>query len=300
MKKSLALVFTLAASSLLVAFTVPGPDARKKAVGSLFQLSPSLKAAFEPGEDFKAIPKPGSFDWLGSREEEGQTYDQFLKSRPNRPGANGRKFIYIQPVGEFPEEAPKMEVLQKYMAAYFHPMEVKIAKTLKFKNPNAIRTRGEQVNSTDLLNAIQKRVPGDAHVVMAVTMKDLYPGPGWNFVFGVARLKRRCGVFSFARYGIEDNRKRALLRALKVISHETGHAFGIKHCIHFHCLMNGSNGMDETDRAPLHFCPSCLRKIHWGLWFNPSERYQKLADFLKANNLEKESEWFEMRAVKTR
>lgn len=300
MKKSLALVFTLAASSLLVAFTVPGPDARKKAVGSLFQLSPSLKAAFEPGEDFKAIPKPGSFDWLGTQKEEGQTYDQFLKSRPNRPGANGRKFIYIQPVGEFPEKAPKMEVLQKYMAAYFHPMEVKVAKTLEFKNPKAIRTRGEQVNSTDLLNATQKRVPADAHVVMAVTMKDLYPGPGWNFVFGVARLKRRCGVFSFARYGIDDNEKRALLRALKVISHETGHAFGIKHCIHFHCLMNGSNGMSETDRAPLYFCPACLRKIHWGLRFKPAERYQKLADFLKAHDLKEESEWFEMRAGKTK
>jgi archaemetzincin len=160
--------------------------------------------------------------------------------------------------------------------------------------------RGEQVNCTDLLNVLQEKVPRDAHVMMAVTMKDLFPGPGWNFVFGVARLKKRCGVFSFARYGIEDDQKRALMRALKVISHETGHAFGIKHCTHFHCLMNGSNSLAETDRAPLHFCPLCLRKIHWGLRFQPSKRYQKLADFLTNTGFASESEWFEERAAKTK
>ena len=116
----------------------------------------------------------------------------------------------------------------------------------------------------------------------------------------MARLKARCGVFSFARYGIEKDQKLALFRALKVISQETGHAFGIKHCIHFHCLMNGSNSLTETDRAPLHFCPACLRKIHWGLRFQPSERYQELANFLKANGLQKDAEWFSKRAVKTK
>lgn len=300
MKKSLVLCFPLFCAALLAAFVVPGVDEQKKAVGSLFHLSPDLKKAFEPGDDFAPIPKPGGFDWLASHEEEGQTYDQFLKSRPNKPGAGGRKFIYLQPVGEFPAGSPGMETLRKYLEAYFHPMPVRLRDSLILKSSPAIKTRGEQVNSTDLLNALQKRVPRDAHVMMAVTMKDLYPGPGWNFVFGVARLKERCGVFSFARYGVEDDQKRALLRALKVISHETGHAFGIKHCIHFHCLMNGANSLGETDRAPLHFCPACLRKIHWGLKFQPAERYRKLAEFLEGNGLEEESKWFAKRAEKTR
>ncbi|MFT6862221.1 MAG: archaemetzincin [Akkermansiaceae bacterium] len=300
MKRSFVLCFPLFCVALLAAFTVPGMDERKKAVGSLFHLSPDLKAAFEPGDDFAPLPKPGGFDWLASHKEEGQSYDQFLKSRPNKPGAGGRKFIYLQPVGEFPEGAPEMETLRKYLEAYFYPMPVKLSKALILKPSAAIQTRGEQVHSTDLLNALQKRVPRDAHVMMAVTMKDLYPGPAWNFVFGVARLKQRCGVFSFARYGVADDRKRALLRALKVISHETGHAFGIKHCVHFHCLMNGSNSLDETDRAPLYFCPACLRKIHWGLKFQPGERYQKLSDFLEGNGLKEEAKWFVKRAEKTR
>jgi archaemetzincin len=300
MRKLSTLFAALATATLVWSFTVPKKEDRKKAVGSLFHLSPDLKVAFEPGEDFQPIPKPGGFDWLATHEEEGQTFDQFLKSKPNRPGERGRKFIYLQPVGEFPEGSPKLETLKSYLEAYFHPMPVKLAKTLTLKPDSKIQTRGEQVNSTDLLNALQKRVPADAHVMMAVTMNDLYPGPGWNFVFGVARLKRRCGVFSFARYGIEEDQKLALLRAMKVISHETGHAFGIKHCIHFHCLMNGSNSLGETDRAPLHFCPACLRKIHWGLKFQPSERYQKLVDFLEKNDFKEEAKWFQMRAGKTK
>lgn len=286
--------------SLLLAFTIPGPTEQKKAVGSLLHLSPQLKAAFEPSEDFKPIPKPGSFDWLSSHEEAGQTYGQFLKSRPNKPGAGGRKLIYLQPIGDFPEGAPQLATLKKYMEAYFYPMAVKVAETLKLADLKSVSSRGDQVNCTDLLNVLEARIPKDAFVVMGVTMKDLYPGPEWNFVFGMARLKARCGIFSFARYGIEDDKKRALLRALKVISHETGHVFGIKHCTHFHCLMNGSNSLSETDRAPLHFCPACLRKIHWGLRFKPAERYQKLADFLKVNDLEKEAEWFQKRVVKTK
>ena len=202
MKKLLSLFLAVAATALVWAFQLPGKDERKKAVGSLFQLSPDLKAAFDPSGDFKELPKPGTFDWLASHKEEGQTYDQFLRSKPNRPGARGRKLIYLQPVGDFPEGAPKLEILQSYLEAYFHPMPVKLSKPLALRETSKIRKRGEQIHSTDLLDALQKRVPADAHVMMAVTMKDLYPGPDWNFVFGVARLKQRCGVFSFARYGI--------------------------------------------------------------------------------------------------
>jgi archaemetzincin len=294
------LLISLVGVSLMVAFAVPGEAERRKAVGSLMHLTPQLKAAFEASDDFQPLPKPGGFDWLATHKEAGQTYPQFLKTRPDKPGAGGRKFIYLQPIGDFPAEAPQMATLKKYLEAYFHPMPVKLAKTLNPADLKSVTTRDDQVNCLDLLDALQVRVPRDAYIVMGVTMKDLYPGPKWNFVFGMARLKARCGVFSFARYGIEEDQKLALFRALKVISHETGHAFGIKHCIHFHCLMNGSNSLTETDRAPLHFCPACLRKIHWGLRFQPSERYQKLANFLKANGLQKDAEWFSKRAVKTK
>ena len=33
-----------------------------------------------------------------------------------------------------------------------------------------------------------------------------------------------------------------LKRACKVASHEILHMFGVKHCVFFHCRMNGSDG----------------------------------------------------------
>ena len=131
--------------------------------------------------------------------------------------------------------------------------------------------------------------------MMGVTMTDLYPSPDWNFVFGMARIKNRVGVFSFARYG--NDPVLSLKRAMKVISHETGHAFGIRHCVHFHCLMNGSNSLQETDRSPLHVCPVCLRKLHWGLKFDPAVRYKKLSSFLEEQEMNDDAPWFKKRAV---
>ena len=297
---SLILALSLAIASLVMAIVIPDLRARKNAVGSLSGLSPELQRTFTAEDDFAPLPKPGFSDWLANHKEPGQTYQQFINSRPNMPGAGGRNIIYLQPLGKFPDSAPKIETLHKYMEAYFHPMKVKVAPSLEIANSVLVKSRKNagrlQWNCLDILNLLQKRVPRDAYIVMGITMTDLYPSEDWNFVFGMARIKNRVGAFSFARYG--DDPTLALKRAMKVISHETGHAFGIRHCIHFHCLMNGSNHLNETDRAPLHFCPACLRKIHRGLKFDPVVRYQKLAAFLKEHKMAGEAEWFEKRIKK--
>lgn len=300
--KKCFLLLALTAIPVIVAFTPPSKEESEKSIGPTAWLADPLRRAFIYNDDFKPIPKPGFSDWLSSREEPGQTYTQFLASRPNKPGADGRKIIYLQPIGKFPESAPKIATLKKYLEAYFHPMEVKVADAINLQKNARVGRRekfGEiQLNCVDLLDQLQARVPRDAYVVMGVTMTDLFPGPDWNFVFGMARIKNRVGVFSFARYG--DEPKLALNRAMKVISHETGHAFGIRHCTHFHCLMNGSNGMNETDRSPLHVCPSCLRKLYWGLQFDPAIRYQKLGEFLKEEDMDDEAAWFQKRATMIR
>ncbi|MGC6466069.1 MAG: archaemetzincin [Akkermansiaceae bacterium] len=283
----------------LAAFKPPSKEAREKAIGPTAYLSTKMRRAVTPGDEFKPIPKPGFGDWLSSHPEPGQTFPQFVASNPNKPGAQGRKFIYLQPIGAFPDSAPKLTTLKSYLEAYFHPMQVKMAPAFDALTNPGIKRRGEknrlQLNCVDLLDTLQRRVPRDAYVVMGVTMTDLYPSPDWNFVFGMARIKNRVGVFSFARYG--DDPTLSLKRTMKVISHETGHAFGIRHCIHFHCLMNGSNSMQETDRAPLHACPVCLRKLHWGLKFDPAVRYQKLSKFLEEHEMKEEALWFKKRAV---
>ena len=46
--------------------------------------------------------------------------------------------------------------------------------------------------------------------------------------------------------------------------------------------MNGSNHLAETDRAPQHPCPVCLRKLHHAIGFDPVKRYEDLARFYRA------------------
>eukprot|EP00826_Nyctotherus_ovalis_P034454 TRINITY_DN2877_c0_g1_i3.p1 TRINITY_DN2877_c0_g1~~TRINITY_DN2877_c0_g1_i3.p1 ORF type:complete len:125 (+),score=32.96 TRINITY_DN2877_c0_g1_i3:48-422(+) len=68
-----------------------------------------------------------------------------------------------------------------------------------------------------------------------------------------------------------------LYRACKVMVHELGHMFGMKHCIYYSCVMNASNHLEEAAIKPLYECPVCMRKLHLVIGFNPLERYKQLA-----------------------
>jgi archaemetzincin len=134
-------------------------------------------------------------------------------------------------------------------------------------------------------------------------MTDLYPDPNWNFVFGEASPRERVGVYSFARYDprfygqapTEDTRKLMLRRSCKVLAHETCHMFGVDHCVWFHCLMNGSNHLAESDARPLHLCPADLHKLQWSVGFDVVERYRRLLDFHRRAGFEDEAKWLDNR-----
>lgn len=64
----------------------------------------------------------------------------------------------------------------------------------------------------------------------------------------------------------------------KVINHELCHTFGMRHCIYFTCLMNGSSGYEEASKKIEHLCPVCLRKLQCALSFDVAERYEKLGE----------------------
>ena len=91
--------------------------------------------------------------------------------------------------------------------------------------------------------------PADALAYVALTASDLWPGRGWNFVFGEANLRERVGVWSIYRNG-DPNRDfpLCLRRTLATATHETGHILGLWHCTAYRCLMNGSNHQEERDR----------------------------------------------------
>lgn len=137
----------------------------------------------------------------------------------------------------------------------------------------------------------------DCVAYVGVTMEDLYHRDDWNFVFGLAETMEGMGVFSFHRYDPgpdlnPDMRQLLVLqRSCKVMTHELGHLFGLKHCIYFRCLMNGSNHLEELDDNGLFLCPVCLAKLldtfRWDLAKHYTALFQTAQElgFMSANEL---------------
>jgi archaemetzincin len=287
-----------------MAFTSATQKTIRAAIGDLGGLTPLLQHAFTPnGDAFEPIPQPGPNDWLAVHPEPGQTFDQFKASRPNQP-TKDRHVIYLQPLGQFlGERSPSLDKLREFAAAFF-AMEVKtlppvVIENLKFTTRINPLTGNPQILTSDVLAYLQARVPTDAFCVLAVTMQDLYPEPSWNFVFGQASFRDRVGVYSFARYDpafygelrTASYETLLLRRSCKVLAHETGHMFGLAHCVFFNCLMNGSNHLAESDRRPLHLCPVCLRKLQWSIGFDVLERYRALERIDRALGFVDEADW---------
>ncbi len=294
----LVLILLFGVSSVL-AFEPPNSDKRRDAVGPLQALPPVLQRLLSDGGSFRPMEKPLAGDWLSTNKEPGQTFAQYVQSRPNKPGDNGRGTIYLQPIGSFPKDGVQLESVRKYLEAFYQPMRVEMLHSMD-ESQLLVTTRVNrgtdklQMNCTELLNELEHLVPADAYIVMAVTMTDLYPSEEWNFVFGMARLKNRVGVFSLARYGADDPQL-ALERAVKVVAHETGHAFGMAHCIHFRCLMNGVNHLGEADKVPQTLCPVCLRKLHYATGFDPVKRYSEASGWWLKNGDESLASWYSKR-----
>lgn len=59
------------------------------------------KAAIQPLFSKMAPAKPG--DWLATHEESGQTFDEYIRSKPPRPEGQ-RTRIYILPIGDFTDQ----------------------------------------------------------------------------------------------------------------------------------------------------------------------------------------------------
>ena len=173
-------------------------------------------------------------------------------------------------------------------------MKIKLIKISNLKSLNIESRLNEytnkiQYNASQINSKMAKYVPNDAHCVLSILLDDLYPKPDWNFVFGLANIQQRVGVFSFARFdpafwgeNRPDNYENYLLyRSCNTLTHEICHTFGLSHCIYYNCLMNGSNSLKEQIKRPLIECPVCLRKLHEVIGFDCKERYNKIKEVSK-------------------
>lgn len=254
----------------------------------------------------KAPPRPG--DWLTQHKEAGQTYAQFREA-VKTPAVQAFSTLRIVPIGPMTAgQDAVMEVVRDFLRAFFGlplaedpPVEVSgIPEHAQRMNFNmGMET---QLLTPYLLNDVlmQRRQPKDA-AVLGITAMDLWPGEGWNFVFGQASLKERVGVWSMARNGDSDGRpalrKLCALRTTMTATHETGHMFGIRHCIAHECGMNGSNNADERDRQPLEFCPECQAKLWWTLQLDPVQRSLALEAAARKHGFEVAADGFARQAA---
>lgn len=282
------------------AFTYPLPTAEDRiaALGMLEGLPATERRFFEISEPFQPKFTPGPHDWLATHPEPTQSYARFIQSG-RKSFREPRVVIYLQPIGAMPEPFAKLlPTVRKYAEIYFQkPVVV---------GPDR-RSGGDRLKnqSLDLGKAMvdhrhpRTALPGNAQRRLLPGRTDVdgsLPRPGLEFCLRTSPTRSGVGIYSFARYGSPDNRADFLRRCLRVLTHETGHLFGMGHCVYFQCLMNGTNHQAESDATPLFLCPICLRKLHGTQHVDLARRHFELAEFFSKNDLSPESGWMTMRA----
>ena len=283
------------AGFVLVALMVAGCSSSSDAEGRVKAIEAAMER-IRPLHTKLGKPRPG--DWLDRHKEPGQTFREYVACRPVKP-TRARRTIYVQPLGEFTATQRRIVTLTAEFMGHYFDLPVKVSKDLPLsiipKKARRVHPSWgmKQILSTHVLDdVLRPRLPKDAVAYIAFTTSDLWPGRGWNFVFGQASLRERVGVWSIYRNGDPDESAAAfrlcLLRTMKTASHETGHMFSMLHCTRYECNMCGSNHREESDRRPIALCPECVAKIWWITGVDPAERYRKMAAFFKKQGLEPE------------
>ena len=218
--------------------------------------------------------------WYGIFAEPVQTLAAYRAQNPRRPTAT-RGALVLVPLGSFsPAEKRQLQELREFCALYF-ALPTRLEAPLPLE-PLNVPARGEnaktQFDADAILARLAPRLPADAVAYLAVTNRDLWSGD-LSFVFGLASLENRVGVYSLARYRAKGARDRELRRACQVLGHETGHMFGITHCVFYRCVMNGSNSLPDADGTPLDLCPACEAKLRWNIGYEGAQREAALNAF---------------------
>jgi archaemetzincin len=129
-----------------MSFRPPSKEEVWQAIGPLDGLPEDFRQAFLPNGDFEPIPVPGPNDWLAVHDEPGQTFLDFVKSRPNRPDAR-RNTIYLQPLDDFRKSnAPPIDKLVQFSEAFF-AMNVEVLPLL-VTSSQRITTRLKSLHSS--------------------------------------------------------------------------------------------------------------------------------------------------------
>jgi len=278
---------------------VSNMSAAREAKKELAELRSNIKKV---APFFRPMGKPASYDWLGSHNEPGQTFEEYLDAGPVKPTKQRQK-IYVLPLGTFNAKQQKIiQTTADYLEVFYDlSVEHMPSRPLVVRPPNIRQnklTKTRQIKTGYILDDILTPIlPDDAAALIAFTIDDLYPNDSLNYVFGQASLENRVGVWSLSRMDDNTDERNFLIRTLKIAAHETGHMFSMRHCTKYECLMSGTNHLAETDSRPIDACPECTAKICWLSDADQSERYDKLARFCQKYGLTKEADEFSSKAA---
>ncbi|CAF1473735.1 unnamed protein product [Rotaria magnacalcarata] len=302
-----------------MSFIRPDNKVIAEALGDINTLPSNMQMAVKHkvDESFQPVPTPRSGDWLRQHQEKGQTLKSFERTMSKAIPHATFKTIYIQPVGSFNHlRAAPLDVITEFSRVFFAGCEVEVLPAIDFTNSMSHRDNSGVVQyRTDgfynlLAETRDKRDKRRELLCVAVTMADIYPDDKWNFVYGQASPLDGFGVYSFARLDplffkssnklnntplTDEHRIIIRRRCVKILLHEVGHLFGLKHCIYYVCLMNGANHEIEMDRQPLYLCPVCLRKLHSTLQFDVKQMYENFVNLCEKYELEEETIWYRRR-----
>ena len=86
--------------------------------------------------------------------------------------------------------------------------------------------------------------------------------PILTYIFGQAQFNGRTGIVSTFRlrnelYGMQPDEDLLFERFKKLIIHELGHTFGLKHCHIPSCVMLSSVYVEDLDQKSATFCHNC-------------------------------------------
>lgn len=244
------------------------------------------------------LGEPAFGEWLYAHKEKGQSYKYFVKT-PHVVPSKEENIIYLKPIGKFDSvQLRQIELVRQYLQIFFQ-LETKVLETVSNNIiPNHARRIGdvgqEQFLAGYILTDVLKEEKNNKGIaLMAITEKDLYPKPEWNYVFGLASYRDKIAVSSIYRMKQEANFNLCLERLLKICSHEIGHMFGLHHCINANCVMNGTNSMPETDTHSVRLCSLCQRKLNSGFKYDNKKRLTELEKYFKENKLAEGTELME-------
>lgn len=238
-------------------------------------------------EGFERLGPPRRGEWRALFDEPRQTFDDYVARCSNRASTEHRR-LYLEPLGEAGRHhAARLQRVREY-AELFFGLETRLLSARPLLDPAHVPTR-DQHNSSMILDSLVERVPADGLALLGICDVDLF-ARGKRYVFGEGSLERRAGVCSFFRLsspdaGLVDR------RAVRLVTHETGHLLSIAHCVTHRCVMQGSNTLQESDHHPLHLCPEDLRKLEWNTGVDRSARYRNLLAYCRRAGWSDEAEW---------